>query len=124
MMTPNKDLISVEEAQKIIFSKFNSLEIVKKKLIDSSGYILSKDIKALFDLPSKNNSAMDGFAIRHQDLEINKTLKVVGRVGAESITDHILQKDEAIRIMTGSGIPEGADTVIQFEKTNNNPHKG
>ena len=123
-MTPNKDLISVEEAQKIIFSKFNSLEIVKKKLIDSSGYILSKDIKALFDLPSKNNSAMDGFAIRHQDLEINKTLKVVGRVGAESITDHILQKDEAIRIMTGSGIPKGADTVIQFEKTNNNPHKG
>ena len=124
MMTPNKDLISVEEAQKIIFSKFNSLEIVKKKLIDSSGYILSKDIKALFDLPSKNNSAMDGFAIRHQDLEINKTLKVVGRVGAESVTDHILQKDEAIRIMTGSGIPKGADTVIQFEKTNNNPHKG
>jgi molybdopterin molybdotransferase len=123
-MTPNKDLISVEEAQKIIFSKFNSLEIVKKKLIDSSGYILSKDIKALFDLPSKNNSAMDGFAVRHQDLEINKTLKVVGRVGAESITDHILQKDEAIRIMTGSGIPKGADSVIQFEKTNNNPHKG
>ena len=67
---------------------------------------------------------MDGFAIRHQDLEINKTLKVVGRVGAESVTDHILQKDEAIRIMTGSGIPKGADTVIQFEKTNNNPHKG
>jgi molybdopterin molybdotransferase len=124
MMTPNKDLISVEEAQKIIFSKFNSLEIVKKKLIDSSGYILSKDIKALFDLPSKNNSAMDGFAVRHQDLEVNKTLKVVGRVGAESITDHILQKDEALRIMTGSGIPKGADSVIQFEKTNNNPHKG
>ena len=124
MMTPNKDLISVEEAQKIIFSKFNSLEIVKKKLIDSSGYILSKDIKASFDLPNKNNSAMDGFAIRHQDLEINKTLKVVGRVGPESITDYILQKDEAIRIMTGSGIPKGADTVIQFEKTNNNPHKG
>ena len=120
----NKDLISVEEAQKIIFSKFNSLEIVKKKLIDSSGHILSKDIKALFDLPSKNNSAMDGFAVRHQDLEVNKTLKVVGRVGAESITDHILQKDEAIRIMTGSGIPKGADSVIQFEKTNNNPHKG
>ena len=51
-------------------------------------------------------------------------MKVVGRVGAESVTDHILQKDEAIRIMTGSGIPKGADTVIQFEKTNNNPHKG
>ena len=124
MKKPNKDLISVEKAQKIIFSKFDSLGEVKIKLIDSSGYILSKDIKALFDLPSKNNSAMDGFAIRHEDLEINKTLKVVGRVGAESVTDHILQKDEAIRIMTGSGIPNGADTVIQFEKTNNNPHKG
>ena len=120
----NKDLISVEEAQKIIFSKFNSLGEVKKKLIDSSGYVLAKEIKALFDLPSKNNSAMDGFAVRFEDLEKNKSLKVVGRVGAESITNYVLQKDEAIRIMTGSGIPNGADTVIQFEKTNNNPHKG
>ena len=59
---------------------------------------------------------MDGFAIRHEDLGINKTLKVVGRVGAESVTDHKLQKGEATRIMTGSGIPNGADTVIQFEK--------
>tara|TARA_Y100000996_G_scaffold177161_1_gene138060 strand:- start:273 stop:1517 length:1245 start_codon:yes stop_codon:yes gene_type:complete len=124
MDMPNKDLISVEEAQKIIFSKFDILENFKIKLINSSGYILSEDIKALFDLPSKNNSAMDGFAVRYQDLEVNKTLKVVGRVGAESVTNHILQKDEAIRIMTGSGIPNGADTVIQFEKTNNNPHKG
>ena len=124
MDMPNKDLISVEEAQKIIFSKFDALENFKTKLINSSGYILSEDIKALFDLPSKNNSAMDGFAVRYQDLEVNKTLKVVGRVGAESVTNHILQKDEAIRIMTGSGIPNGADTVIQFEKTNNNPHKG
>ena len=81
----NKDLISVEEAQKIIFSKFKSLGEVKKKLIDSSGYVLEKEIKALFDLPSKNNSAMDGFAVRYEDLKTNKSLKVVGRVGAESI---------------------------------------
>ena len=40
----NKDLISVEEAQKIIFSKFNSLGEVKKKLIDISGYVLAKEI--------------------------------------------------------------------------------
>ena len=63
---------------------------------------------------------MDGFAVRHEDLEANKSLKVVGRVGAEAITDYVLKKDEALRIMTGSGIPEGADSVVPFEKTNNN----
>ena len=120
----NNNLISVENAQEIIFSKFKKLETIKKKLIDSSGFILEKEIKALFDLPNKNNSAMDGFAVRHEDLEPNKSLKVVGRVGAEAITDYVLKKDEALRIMTGSGIPEGADSVVPFEKTNNNPHNG
>ena len=67
---------------------------------------------------------MDGFAVRHDDLAINKSLRVVGRVGAESVTDYIIKKDEAMRIMTGSGIPKGADSVIPFENTNNNPHKG
>ena len=120
----NNNLISVENAQEIIFSNFKKLKTIKKKLIDSNGFILEKEIKALFDLPNKNNSAMDGFAARYDDLEPNKVLKVVGRVGAEAITDYVLKKDEALRIMTGSGIPEGADSVVPFEKTNNNPHKG
>ena len=124
MKNTDNPLISVEEAQKIIFSKFNVLENIDKKLIESDGYILSQNIKALFDLPNKNNSAMDGFAVRHEDIKLNKILNVVGRVGAESKTNHILNKDEAIRIMTGSGIPNGSDTVIPFEKTDNEPHRG
>ena len=120
----NNDLISVENAQEIIFSKFKKLQSIQKKLIDSNGFILDEEINALFDLPNKNNSAMDGFAVRHDDLEINKSLRVVGRVGAESVTDYIIKKDEAMRIMTGSGIPKGADSVVPFENTNNNPHKG
>ena len=124
MKNTDNPLISVEEAQKIIFSKFNVLENIDKKLIESDGYILSQNIKALFDLPNKNNSAMDGFAVRHEDIKLNKILNVVGRVGAESTTNHILNKDEAIRIMTGSGIPNGSDTVIPFEKTDNEPHRG
>ncbi len=120
----NDGLISVENAQEIIFSQFKKLDVIKKKLIDSNGYILDKEIKALFDLPSKNNSAMDGFAVRHKDLHQNKSLRVVGRVGAEAVTDYYLKKDEAMRIMTGSGIPDGADTVVPFENTDNNAHKG
>ena len=81
---------------------------------------MDEEINALFDLPNKNNSAMDGFAVRHDDLEINKSLRVVGRVGAESVTDYIIKKDEAMRIMTGSGIPKGADSVVPFENTNIN----
>ena len=62
----NNNLISVENAQEIIFSKFKKLETIKKKLIDSSGFILVNEIKALFDLPNKNNSAMDGFVVRQE----------------------------------------------------------
>ena len=87
----NNDLISVENAQEIIFSKFKKLQSAQKKLIDSNGFILDEEINALFDLPNKNNSAMDGFAVRHEDLEMNKSLRVVGRVGAESIQQHYLK---------------------------------
>ena len=127
MYMDNK-LLNVEEAQEIIFSKFKKLEDNKVPILESKGSFLSEDIYAPFNLPERDNSAMDGFAARYQDIKKYKNtkfkLKVIGRVSAESVPSKTLGKDEAVRIMTGGIIPKGANCVIPFENTNSNPLRG
>ncbi len=80
----------------------------------SNGKILAKGIVAPIDVPSFDNSAMDGYAIAWQDE--GEIREVVGLVAAGDSELKSLQKGEAIRIFTGAPIPPGADTVIQQEK--------
>lgn len=80
----------------------------------SNGKILAKDIVAPMDVPSFDNSAMDGYAIAWQDE--GEIREVVGLVAAGDSELKSLQKGEAVRIFTGAPIPPGADTVIQQEK--------
>ena len=121
-------LLNVEEAQEIIFSKFKKLEDNKISILESMGSFLSEDIFAPFNLPERDNSAMDGFAARYQDIknceENIVKLKVTGRVSAESVPLKTLGKAEAIRIMTGGIVPDGANCVIPFENTNSGPLRG
>ena len=121
-------MLPVEEAQQKIFSKFKQLDLEKKDLINSLGHFLGEDVIAPFDLPEKNNSAMDGFAAKYLDVEncnqARVKLQVVGRVGAENVSNTILKKGQAIRIMTGGEIPTGADCVVPFEHTDSGPVRG
>ncbi len=80
----------------------------------SNGKILAKGIVAPMDVPSFDNSAMDGYAIAWQDE--GEIREVVGLVAAGDSELKSLQKGEAVRIFTGAPIPPGADTVIQQEK--------
>lgn len=80
----------------------------------SNGRILAKNIIAPMDVPSFDNSAMDGFAITWEDA--GETREVIGVVAAGETELKSLQKGEAARIFTGAPIPPGADTVIQQEK--------
>jgi len=80
----------------------------------SNGRILAKNIIAPMDVPSFDNSAMDGYAIAWEDPGENR--EVVGLVAAGDSELKSLQKGEAARIFTGAPIPPGADTVIQQEK--------
>ena len=78
--SPSK-LLEVKKAQEIIFSNFSKLDSIDMPLIDSQNFVLSKDIVAPFDLPEKDNSAMDGFAVKHEDIIDKKIteLEVIGR---------------------------------------------
>ncbi|TNF36065.1 MAG: molybdopterin molybdenumtransferase MoeA [Deltaproteobacteria bacterium] len=87
-------------------------------LWDASGYVLAEDVVADRDQPPFARSAMDGYAVRSVDVmgpEVR--LRVVGEVAAGQTASAPLGPGEAIAIMTGAPVPEGADAVQMVEKT-------
>jgi molybdopterin molybdotransferase len=115
-------MISIEEALNKILSYVDVLEPEQKPILDSIGQVLAEDVYSDINVPPLDNSAMDGYAVQSASTtgasESNPAvLKVIGEVAAGSISDKIVEQGTAIRIMTGAPIPVGADTVVQFEKT-------
>ena len=116
-------LTLLRDAQKIVLDAASTLGCEKVSLIDSLGRVLGEDIIAPRDNPPWNNSAMDGFAVRWEDIkkehEITRPaeLKIVEDVAAGAVATKSVGPGEAIRIMTGAPVPDGADTVVRVEFT-------
>jgi molybdopterin molybdotransferase len=97
------------------------LPIVAQKemiaLAAADGRILAERILAPIDLPAFDNSAVDGYAVRHADLVANgpTILPVRGRVAAGHALDSAHQAGAAVRIFTGAPLPQGTDTVFMQE---------
>ena len=83
------------------------------------GRRLATDLHSLIPLPPFTNSAMDGFALRRDDLagEGPWSLPVVADIPAGDTREHRLEAGHAMRIMTGAPLPQGADTVVKVEHT-------
>jgi molybdopterin molybdotransferase len=81
------------------------------------GKVLSDDIISPINVPAHDNSAMDGYAVRFQDLheDSDTTLPITGSVFAGENSNAPLLTNTACKIMTGAVMPAGADTVIPFE---------
>jgi molybdopterin molybdotransferase len=92
-------------------------ETERVALRSARGRVTAADIKAPVDLPPFDNSAVDGYAVRHADLKAgaDTRLPVVGRLTAGRRPDAALQAGEAVRIFTGAAMPAGADTVFMQE---------
>ncbi len=116
-------LTLLHEAQKTVFEATKTLGLEKVSLLDAFGRVLGEDIIAARDNPPWDNSAMDGFAVRWEDIKqehaITKpvALKVVEDVPAGTVATKTVGPGQAIRIMTGAPIPKGADTVVKVEET-------
>jgi len=83
----------------------------------SLGRVLAEDVISNLDVPSHDNSAMDGYAFRHADVgDEGATLRVVGTSFAGRPFEDSVQTGQAVRIMTGGVMPAGADTVIMQER--------
>ncbi len=113
-----RPVLSVEEAQEHILSTVDVLGAESVPLLDAAERVLAETVDADRDIPPVTNAAMDGFAVRGGDLRGDTVrLRVVGEVGAGHQAEVPVGSGEAVRIMTGAPVPEGADTVVRFEET-------
>ncbi|MBI5185912.1 MAG: molybdopterin molybdotransferase MoeA [Nitrospinae bacterium] len=115
-------MISIEEALEIILSQITPLGAEVVPVASASGRVLEKDMVSGLGLPPFDQSAMDGFALRFEDVQgaspqSPKSLRVIGEQPAGKNLNLALKEGEAARIMTGAMMPSGADTVIQVEDT-------
>ncbi len=87
-------------------------------LTQALGRTLARDVTAPFDVPSADNSAVDGYAVRAADLEPSRRarLRVVRDLPAGEVFAGTLAPGEAVRIMTGALIPADPDTVVPQEQ--------
>lgn len=116
----HSNLIKVKKAREIIqkFTKITGKEIIELK--DGNFRVLAQEIEVLIDMPPFNRSAMDGYALISTDAssasDANpKYLKVVDKLGAGNVSDHILNFGETIKIATGAQMPAGSDAIVKEE---------
>ena len=115
-------MLSVEDALERILRHFHTLEAKQTPLLDAIGQVLAEDALATHDIPPLDNSAMDGYALQAADVhgasaENPITLKVAGSIAAGELPTVTVTPGNAVRIMTGAPVPDGADAVIPFEDT-------
>jgi molybdopterin molybdotransferase len=115
-------VISVDEALAAILARFEPLPVEDAPILSALGQVLAEDVVADFDVPPLANAAMDGYAVRADDTrgaspERLVRLRVVEDLPAGRCAVNRVEPGTAIRIMTGAPVPDGADTVIQFELT-------
>ena len=112
------EMISVDEALAAVLERTPTLPTERVPLEGASGRVLREAVASDRDLPPFDRAAMDGFAVRSKDTATpNARLKVTGDVRAGVWPEGALRDGEAFRIMTGAPVPEGADAVIQVERT-------
>jgi len=115
-------MISVDEALDRILSHIRPLGFEKVSLLDSLGRAIAEDIYAKRNIPPLDNSAMDGYAVRWEDVRNASQdhpirLEVIEDLPAGFISTRTLEKGKTIRIMTGAPVPKGADTIIPVEES-------
>lgn len=113
---------TVEEQLEIVLATTRRLGTERIPAADALGRLLAAPVLAAVDIPLFDNSAMDGFAVRAEDLESAGeespvALEVVGEVPAGSPLDPGLAPGQAVRIMTGSAVPSSADAIVPVEDT-------
>jgi molybdopterin molybdotransferase len=111
-------MISVEEAQERVLAEIATVGTERVAFTDALGRILREDIIATSDVPQADNTAMDGYALRADDIANPPArLRVIEDLPAGNVATKTVEKGTAIRIMTGALIPDGADTVAHVEIT-------
>jgi molybdopterin molybdotransferase len=111
-------MIAVEEAQQRVLAEVESIGTETVAFTEALGRVLREDVRANADVPQGDNTAMDGYAVRAEDIANPPVrLRVIEDLPAGTVATKRVDAGTAIRIMTGALIPEGADTVAHVEIT-------
>ena len=119
-----RKLMTFDEAQRAIRDQFKPVFLGEEEavLLEAYNRVLSEDVVSTLDIPPFNRSTVDGYAVKALDTigadeDQPATLKVSGVVNIGEQPKVSLAKGEAIEIVTGAPIPEGADAVVMVEDT-------
>ena len=120
-------MITVAEALRQILTTINPLGLEKINLLNALGRVMGEDVAAGRNIPPKDNSAMDGYALRFKDTlgaspEHPVILEVIEDIPAGAVPRRSIAAGQASRIMTGAPIPEGADAVLRMEDAEKDGH--
>lgn len=113
-------MISIKEAQKVIWNETKILGVEKINILKSIGRVLAEDIFSPFDMPLFNRAAMDGYAVNTNDFVDSNPPFIVDivdeiRAGERKKIEH--KKGGVITIMTGAVVPDACNAVVKFEDT-------
>src|SRR5215470_8865881 len=114
-------MLTYDQARQIVVDQVKPSEgshrTISTNLWDAAGYVLGQEVAADRDYPPFNRSTRDGYAVRASDARSGATLRCVGEIKAGDTVDALLAPEACIQIMTGAGIPTGADAVVMIEHT-------
>ncbi len=118
---PVTGLLSVDEARQRLMDATHPIQGRERLSIRQAlNRVLAEDVLSTMDVPPFSNSAMDGYALRSEDIPASgsKILNMTGASFAGKPFDGQVGANECIRIMTGAVMPDGADTVVMQENVN------
>jgi len=113
------DMISVEEARELVLSAMKPMPVETVPLLDALGRVAAEDLASDIDIAPFAHSAMDGYALRAEEIanadDAPVQLRVIAEVAAGDVYDGPIAEGECVRIMTGACLPEATDSVVKYE---------
>lgn len=109
------ELTAFGDYRRLVMARVAPLPPTATSLLEARGTVLAADVAAPGDIPPFANSAMDGFAVRAGQVGEGSRLRVVGEIAAGAVDRPSPGPGEAVRIMTGAPMPDGADAVVPVE---------
>ena len=109
---------SFESARRQILEATSPLGLERVPLLDAAGRVMGEPVRAPWDMPLYDNSAMDGFAVRAADCTtVPAELKITGYIPAGGTPEPAVDRGCAVKIMTGAPLPPGCDAIVPVEET-------
>lgn len=111
----SEQLLTVEIARRLVLERAKALPPAILPLDRMGGLVLAEDVVADLDLPPFDKALVDGYAVRAEDVDPGRSLRVVAEIAAGVVPDRPIGPGEAAMILTGAPLPAGADAVVMFE---------